>query len=81
MGQVNKKLSGEKPIIPLMKSEKEIDDFNVFSSYDDEILPGRLFYHLFGENTNRICGRGDHMNKIKSFENIFHFIPFLAGKN
>ena len=36
---------------------------------------------LFGEKkTKRICGRGDSMDKITSSENIFPFIPFLAGK-
>jgi len=47
MGQVSKKI--EKSLIPLLKNEKQTDNFNIFSSYDDEIHPGRMFIHLYGE--------------------------------
>ena len=47
MGQVNKKI--EKSIIPLLNNEKQLDNFNIFSSYDDEIHPGRIFIHLYSE--------------------------------
>jgi len=49
MGQLKEKIGGEKSLISLVKSEKEIDNFNIFSSYDDEIHPGKMFVHLYNE--------------------------------
>jgi hypothetical protein len=43
MGQVKKQ------VIPLLNSEKKLDNFDIFSAYDDEVHPGRIFVHLYGE--------------------------------
>ncbi|MDF1548268.1 MAG: AAA family ATPase [Bacteroidales bacterium] len=49
MEQFNKKIRTEKSIISIVKGEKEMNSFNVFSTYDDEIHPGKMFIHLYNE--------------------------------
>lgn len=49
MSQLDKNgLEGNTPV-PELSGERKIDHFNIFSSYDDEIHPGRLFVHLYKE--------------------------------
>lgn len=66
MGQVKKQ------VIPLLNSEKKIDNFNIFSTYDDEVHPGRVFVHLYGElyDTYSVFGNINIELFIKNLEKM-----------
>ncbi len=72
MGQAKKKLNNQ--IIPLINKEKQLNNFNVFSSYDDEIHPGRIFVHLYSElyDTYSVFGNINIELFIKNLEKIHH---------
>jgi hypothetical protein len=72
MGQAKKKLSNQ--IIPLINKEKQLNNFNVFSSYDDEIHPGRIFVHLYSElyDTYSVFGNINIELFIKNLKDIHH---------
>ncbi len=75
MGQAKKKLNNQ--IIPLLNKERKLNNFNVFSSYDDEVHPGRIFVHLYGElyDTYSAFGNINIELFIKNLEKIHHFDP------
>lgn len=77
MGQVNKKISSEKSLLPLISDDKKVGHYNIFSSYDDEIHPGRLFVHLFGElyDTYSVFGTFDTQLFIKELDSNFELDP------